>query len=512
MTMQDVQIVNHEIRPTVRQWEAMRALQLPQTDADWLAVDQEEGPLDILYGGAKGGGKSHWLCEMVYTYALIVAAFFKLAEVLPGEDVPHIGWIGRKVAQVFVGTTLETWKTIIPRECYTLVAASEKHPRHIRIADRVAIDYGGLDSRADLERFNSAQYGIIGVDQAEETLPDDVSTLRASRRLRLFHPQFKRLFSLPFRGLWTANPRQCWLKGEFIDQSLPRRVFVPALHSDNPHLPAGYVKTLEDSFAHRPDLLRAYRDGDWKGLSGVDQVVLEEWIAAAKFRSGRPSSVRRWISIDPARFGDDDCVIIGGENTQIVDAAVLPFCGEPQIVLAAEAMAERMGDSPERPIPIIVEVVGVCGVGDYLRQHGRCVIEYSPATAPLNNRPGHSFYNLRAEAWSTVARWLFSGFFDDKGGIMSLPEPQGETQRLVWLKVCEQLTWPTYDFRGEKVLISSKEEIKAAHSGKSPDYADAYVNGVFHLPRVTPQVSGDRQMREYEREHEEATSGTPMRF
>ena len=464
---------------TRRQSQAWRVLALPQCDKDWEAQDAQEEPIDLLWGGAKGGGKSHFLCDVVYLYALEVIRFFNLQ---PVRDVPHIGWIGRKVAQVFTGTTLETWKINIPQACYELVASSEKHPRHILIDKRVAIDYGGLDNRTDLERFNSAEYGIISVDQAEETEEDDVSTLRATRRKKLYCKRLKRWFCLPYRGLWTANPRQGWLKTTFVDQRGPNKHFIPALYSDNPHLPAGYVKTLEDAFSHRPDLLRAYRDGDWSVLSGIDQIILQEWITAAQTRYGHHPYVKRWISIDPARFGDDSCVILGGENTEIIDARVLPMCSEPQIVAEAEAMARRMGDCEDKRVPIIVEIVGVCGVGDYLASHGFQVIEYKPAAASM--QPDR-YYNMRAEVWSTVGKWFHDGLYDAQAcGVISLPRPVDDKLALVVHKICEQLTWPWYEFRGQRVLVAPKEEIKAKHRGVSPDYGDAYVNGVSHLPMI----------------------------
>ncbi len=432
---------------------------------------------------------SWFLCVATYLYALEVARRFALPV---SSDVPHVGWIGRKVAQVFTGTTLETWKSIIPSECYSIVAGSEKHPRHIRIADRIAIDYGGLDSRTDLERFNSAEYGWIAIDQAEETTKDDVAVLMASRRKRLPDPKTKELVSLPFRGLWTANPRQCWLKEEFVDHPRDGKVFVPAIPADNPHLPNGYLQTLEDSFSHRPDLLKAYRDGDWNALSGIDQIILAEWLTAAKIRVGRDPYLKRWVSVDPARFGDDSCVILGGENTRLLDARVLPACGEPQIVSEVEAMLERMGDRADGVrIPAIVEIVGVCGVGDYLRQHGRSVIEHLPAAAAT--QPDR-FYNLRAEVWSTVGRWLQTGQYDNRaGGYFELPEPMTDPAlRLVWQRICEQLLWPWYEFRGQKVLVAAKEDIKAMHSGTSPDYGDAYANGIYYLPRIPIQAHSAR--------------------
>jgi hypothetical protein len=438
----------------------------------------------VLYGGAKGGGKSAFLCAWVFTYAWSVMAEHKLPV---SSNPPHIGWMGRKQATDFTATTLQTWRQMIPEEYYELKGGTERDSKHILIMGRVAVDYGGLDRQESINKFNSAEYGCFAIDQAEETSRDDISVLRGSLRKTINGTP------LPYKELYTANPRPGWLKEDFVDQQTPGSVFVPALPSDNPYLPDGYEDTLIDAFGYRPELIAAYLRGDWQGLSGVNQVILEEWIAAAKIRYDHAPYIKKWVSVDPARFGDDKCVILAGENTAIVDAKVLPYCPEPQIVTTAAAMAERMGDSEGHRVPIIVEVVGACGVSDYLIQDGRSVIEYCPSHAADNP---DKYYNKRSEVWSTVARWMHDGVFDERvGALFVLPEPEDDSLRTVWQQVCRQITWPWYDFRGQKILIAAKKDIKAEHSGVSPDYADAYINGVAHLPMIRP-IGAEQRRRE----------------
>jgi hypothetical protein len=437
---------------------------------------------------------SHLSTVWAYTYALEVIRHFDLR---PEKEVPHIGWMGRKRATDFVATTLQTWQEQVPRACYILKPATGKHPQHILIDDRVAIDYGGLDSRGDIERFNSAEYGFIILDQAEETDQDDVAVLLGSRRKRLRNNRTKEMESLPYRALFTANPRDCWLKRRFVDHADDCHIFVPALYKDNPYLPQSYVHTLEEAFAHRPDLLKAYRDGVWESLSNIDQIILQEWISKAKLRKPEQPYCKKWVSVDPARFGDDACVIIGGENTKIVAGKVLPYCGEPEIVVAAEEVSMALGKAP-----IIVEEVGVCGVGDYLEKDGFEVIHYCPAGKMSDAGAGLKHANPRSMAWDTVAKWMHAGLFDPQMcGVFELPEPREASVQRIWQKVCEQMTWPKYEFRGQKVYVQPKEDIKKEHNGVSPDFADAYVNGVVHLPliRMTDAVGGETDIDEHRR-------------
>ena len=52
-----------------------------------------------------------------------------------------------------------------------------------------------------------------------------------------------------------------------------------------------------------------------------------------------------------------------------------------------------------------------------------------------------------------------------------------------------QLGTPTYDFRNGKILIESKANIKK-RLGRSPDRADAYVNGLYALQFVEGEIVG----------------------
>lgn len=442
-----------------KQSEAWRAIHRPDIE-------------EMLYGGAKGGAKSVFLCYWMYLDCYELARQY----VPQPRDYPiPVGWLGRKVAKHFKETTLDTWKRFIPAHYYEL----KGDPPSIIIANRVLIRTGGLDTSEAIQKFNSAEFARVGVDQAEETTRDDVGVLRATRRLVVGGRQ------IPAKIIYTANPAQCWLKEDFINSCKPGRVFIPALYKDNPWLPADYMRILEESFAYRPDLLRAYRDGIWEGLSGIDQIVLEEWVTAAKMRMGHQGYVKRLVSIDPAYFGDDRCVVLGLENTRVVDVKVLPQSGSRDIAHEGHAMSLRMGGCP-----VVVEEVGADDVSGRLIELGTHVIKYHPAEASAYP---DKYYNKRAEVWSSAAKWFQSGVWDSsRGQMVSLPEPDdsvdsgaGESPlHQAWREVCKEITWPKYKFRGQKILVQPKDEIKAEHEGRSPDYGDAYVNGLFYLPRV----------------------------
>ena len=90
------------IKLTPKQTQALKAL---------LSGDIE----DVLYGGAKGGGKSVLMCVFAFLYAHKIVQHFNLK---PSKNAPHIGIICRKIASNLTLTTLQTWQAMIPQEYY----------------------------------------------------------------------------------------------------------------------------------------------------------------------------------------------------------------------------------------------------------------------------------------------------------------------------------------------------------------------------------------------------------
>jgi hypothetical protein len=151
------------------------------------------------------------------------------------------------------------------------------------------------------------------------------------------------------------------------------------------------------------------------------------------------------------------------------------------------------------PVPVVVEQVGADDVSGRLMDLGGNVITYNPSQA--SSEP-EKYYNKRAEVWSTVARWFQAGVWDVKRGqLVSLPEADDRYEAdasesalwQAWRNVCKEMAWIKYEFRGQRILIQSKDSIRADHEGKSPDHADAYVNGVFHLPYVETMEVRERE-------------------
>jgi phage terminase large subunit len=408
----------------------------------------------LLYGGAKGGGKSWFLVIWSFLYAWNMCVKYKIK---PSNNPPHIGWLGRKQATDFTSTTLQTWRQTIPEGYYELKGGTEKDPKHILIMNRIAIDYGGLDRQEQINKFNSAEYAFFAIDQAEETDRNDVAVLKGSLRLTMNGEK------LPYKELYTANPRICWLKDEFINSPKPESIFVPALPSDNPYLPDDYEKTLIDAFGYRPELIAAYLHGDWSQLENEAQIILDSWLARAMTA---PSILGgKIISCDVARFGDDKTHIMVLRGSEIEYEHEMGYSRTTEVSNYLTELSRNNGNCP-----IAVDEIGIGGgVIDELYKCGRRVISFNSASKADNP---DKFYNKRAEAWWEAAEH----FSKSEIGC-----------RRMSTELRKQLCIPTYEFRNGKIIIEPKEKIKE-RLGYSPDCADCYIIGLWAVKRMMPDI------------------------
>lgn len=440
----------YNINLTARQSLAFNMLQEPDVSC-------------LLYGGAKGGGKSVLGCFWVFIQCCDLINRFNLSQ----RKYPiTVGFMGRKRSVDFSDTTLETWKRFIPENTYKL-RTSEKE---IIVNERVKIAYGGFDSEEAIKKFNSAEFGFYFIDQAEEVSQDDIALLRGTLRLKIDDS------NLDYKGLLTANPAECWLKDSFMGKNQRKGYsFLSALPTDNPYLPPGYVDNLLEAFRHRPELIEAYVRGSWDVLSGANLVIKPQWVEGAIERTLSNYLGRVIISCDPARYGDDETVIYAIKEGEVIGEMI--YGQKSTMETAGNCIAMRNRYNADL---IMVDSVGVGGgVVDRLMELNHPVMEVNFAQKPSNEIKQEKYYNLRAEVYWEAAEMLC----DQKVSIPNDPA------------LCSQLGHITYSdgVRG-KIKIESKKEIKKRLEGSSPDRADALVMGLWGLQFVSSKQNDYSRM------------------
>ena len=433
-----------------------------------LAALNDPDILALLYGGAKGGGKSVFGCLWMWRKCLQIIKQFNL---MPTPFPTPIGFMGRKQSVDFTNTTLETWKQFIPFNTFEIKAGDKE----IVILDTLKINYGGFDSSDSVKKFNSAEYAYLFIDQAEEISRDDYGLARGTLRRKIQNTP------LDYKVLLTANPADCWLRDDFISGGNKANAFIKALPADNPFLPVSYIDNLKEAFKHRPELIDAYVYGSWDIISGFDLIIKPSWVENSLNREQRlsPISEKVIISCDPARFGDDETVIYVLRGNRIIAQTIY---GKKDTMITAGhcvALAQKYGAEL-----IAVDGDGVGGgVVDRIRELKYPVLEINGQKNPDNEKDHARYTNTRSQMW-----W--------EGGLkFAEEEVTVPDDKLLQRQLCNC----KYEMSSSgKVKAERKDEIKKRSSGKSPDRADAFLMGLFALKHV-PGKAKDFNRRQPQR-------------
>ena len=260
---------------------------------------------EILFGGARGGGKS-WAA---------LGLFWKHAELY-----------GKNAKGILIRRTYTELSDIISKakQMYQPVAVARDGGKIFTFYNGASIEFRYLERDADAERYQGKEYTMIIIEEAGNfSSSDPIDKMRAT--LRSPFPEIKKKFVL------TANPGgpgNNWLKRMFVDPSPPMtifpvtikaanvestitRVYIPAKISDNKILLESdpeYPGRVAAAVQNQPHLLRAWLDGDWDVVAGgmFDDIWDREIHVIKPFNLPRSWRVYRafdWGSSSPFSVG-----------------------------------------------------------------------------------------------------------------------------------------------------------------------------------------------------------------
>ncbi|MGE5620940.1 MAG: hypothetical protein ACM3U0_00070 [archaeon] len=414
---------------------------------------------EILFGGAKGGGKS---------------------EALLFGSLRYINHEGYKA--LIVRRTYPRLKELIGRSmCFRQLGGNfNKQERTWYFPAGGSIRFGHCQNPGDELNYQGHQYHYIGFDQVEEFTEEMFLVITACGR---------KTDDIPVRIRATANPGgtgRIWVRKRWIKDKLPNvkyytegtvngktvklsSMYIPSSVFDNKilleHNP-GYVLFLQNL----PEKLRRmYLEGDFDAGDDSDQLIPYKFIEKAKVAPPLdlvfPDDI--YIGADIARFGDDKTVFAVIQNNTLVK---IEEYEKKDITEAAQLLMDKITEYRIKPENAGIDTVGLgAGVYDILRSRGMKLTEIISGARPLNIKgDAYSYRNLRSQMLWQYRERLRNG--ESKIAI----EDNGFEEEAISVR---------YEISNEKVIsIESKEEIKR-RLGRSTNKLDAvvYAGFVRHL-------------------------------
>jgi PBSX family phage terminase large subunit len=412
---------------------------------------------EVLFGGSKGSGKSYlgsvWILYMCITYPGIRAL------------------IGRTVLTQLRVTTIKTLLDLF-KEC----GINPEHYTYNQQSNEIKFWNGSEIVFRDLQ-FNPSDpnYDSLGglectiafIDEVAQVSRQAYDVVRSLLRYKINE------YNLTPKLFMSCNPSQTWLKQEFyipyVQGTLEKyKVFIPALPTDNPNLPAEYLEILRNLPTKQK---RRLYDGDWNYETESDSLFDYDQIISSVFKSVPQGTDKKYMSVDVARFGADRSVVIVWSGLVVLEVLIYTKLSTTELSSEIKELIARHGVHPAN---IVVDSDGVGGgVADIIR--GKNFVNNS---SPLH---GQNYSNLKSQCYVKLSELFKEGKIS-----LNVLDPSvidDLTQELLSVRLKDT-------DKDNKIAVHSKDEMKKI-LGKSPDLSDAL------MMRMIYEVSNQKTTGKY---------------
>ncbi len=424
----------------------------------WIDDETEE----ILYGGAKGGGKSYLGCSLIFGDALIYPGthyFIARKELI---DL-------RKFTIPSIHEVFEHWGLDIDQyakyngqdNCYNLHNGSKVF----------LIACSDIPSDPLFERFGSMQMTRGWIEEGGE-VPED-----AKSNLNLSIGRWKNdVYNIKGKLLITANPKKGWMKRDFVVPFIQgllakTRKYIQALATDNTYLSSGYVQKLHaDTNNVRRQRLA---EGNWDYDEDKDSLVSFDALTDT-FSNTIVKDGQKYLIVDVARLGKDSTVFSFWDGLELYKIEKF----EKQDIEATKTKAKDYASAESIPYSnILIDEDGVGGgVVDGMFGVKGFMANSSPLPTGTEIRvkqaklmhqfvPKTNFRNLKAQC-----AWKIAELINEHKVAFKIPD----YREVVIEELTALLRDKEVDSEGKKQL-REKSEVKKDLAGRSPDVGDTII-------------------------------------
>src|SRR3990167_5280455 len=390
----------------------------------------------VLWGGSVGSGKSRWLRWMMVYWLMDYYVRYGIKGVRAGlfcEDYPSLN--DRHLSKI---------KFEFPSWLGTFNEAKHEFTLAPEYGSGV-VTFRNLDDPA---KYLSVEFAVIGIDEINRNPKTTFDMLRSRHRW----PGIKDVKFIagcnPLGEAWVKN---MWVKRLFSPDEKEQYefVFVPALPTDNPHLPQEYYKSLESLPENQR---KAYLEGNWDAFDeGMDEkgyvrLMNDRELQASFVQQGEHVGYKI-LGVDPAAGGDASAVVLKSGNLQeiLFNQKLQDTMGLVGVII--EMYRKYQADF------IVIDKTGIGqGVYDRIKEMG-----YACRGVSFGEKSeDEQFGNLKAEWHWRERKWLLSG------------------GRLLYNHGWNEFEIVKYKNKDGKIIIQPKEEL-FREGIMSPNVVDAAV-------------------------------------
>lgn len=411
----------------------------------------------VLFGGSVGSGKSRWLRWMMVYWLIKLYSKYQIKGIRAGlfcEDYPSLN--DRHLTKI---------KFEFPAWLGSYNEARKEFTLKPEYGEGI-IAFRNLD---DPSKYLSVEFAIQGIDEINRNPKSVFDMLRS----RLRWPGIKDVKFLagcnPLGEAWVKN---IWVKRLFPSEEKEQYefVYVPALPTDNPHLPQEYYKSLESLPENQR---RAYLEGNWDAFDeGIDEkgyirLVNDREYQASIVQSGEHAGYKI-LGVDPAAGGDHSAIVLRSGNLQEVLFNQKLQNTMDLVGVIMDKYRQYKADF------IVIDKTGIGqGVYDRIKE-----LDYPVRGVSFGERSEDpQFANLKAEWHWRERQWLLSG------------------GRLLYNTGWNEFEVVKYKNKDGKITIQPKEEL-FKDGIMSPNVVDAAVltmviaDNAIKTSRVIKQMRG----------------------
>ncbi len=312
-----------------------------QASEYWIDDTTEE----ILYGGAKGGGKSYLGASLIFGSALL---YPKTHYFIARQELVDL----RKFTVPTINEVFQNLKVDITQ--YAKYNGQDNTFTLYNGAIVFLIACKELPSDPLYERFGSMQMTGGWIEEGGEV------SERAKANLWLSVGRWKnKEYNLKKKLLVTANPKKGWMKREFVDPfnkgKLPKtRKYIQAFATDNLYLPKDYLETLK---AEKDNVTRQRLwEGNWDYDEDQDSLTSYDALSDA-FSTAPDKDGKKYMTVDVARLGVDKTVFSYWDGLELYKVDKF----EKQSI--SETIQKIKDKAAEEKIPFSKIIVDEDGVG-----------------------------------------------------------------------------------------------------------------------------------------------------